>query len=125
MSLQNRYGTAKRLIAMDTSTRIIDLTVGEFKAIIGREVERRIAALAIEQNSNVSQPEQPEFDGPFYGLNGIARALHCSRAQASKLKREGLLEGGYSQIGHNIEVRSARALRDILEQRSMRRRMNR
>ncbi len=99
---------------MDITTRIIDLTVGEFQAIIAREVDKKISALSVE-----SRPAEPEaYDGPYYGIKGMAEALHCSRTTAQEMKRKGLLEGGYQQMGRNIIVRSAQALRDTAE-RSM------
>ncbi len=101
---------------MDITTRIIDLTVGEFQAIIAREVDKRISAMSTGIDSRPTAPEA--YDGPYYGIKGMAEALHCSKSTAQEMKSRGLLEGGYQQVGRNIIVKSAQALRDIAE-RSM------
>lgn len=96
---------------MDPTTRLIDLTVGELQAIISHEVERRMAGLRIPAQEQKEQPAEK----PLYGLAGIAEALHCSTRRAQRMKSEGLLEGGYQQIGSKIIVRSPQMLRDIAE----------
>lgn len=36
------------------------------------------------------------------GLNEIAKILHCSKRQVSRLKNQGVLDNGISQIGNII-----------------------
>lgn len=100
---------------MDATTRIIDLTVGELQSIIGREVERRLASV----QTPAPAPQTPQAEQPLYGIAGMAEALHCSTRQVLRMKRDGLLDGGFQQYGRNIVVKSPQALRDIAEMRSM------
>lgn len=96
---------------MEATTRIIDLTVAELMAIIRKEMEPLTKATITVHSET---PEKPA-EQPLYGIEGIAQALHCSRTKAIRLKKEGMLEGGYQQIGKSIIVRSAQTLRDIAE----------
>lgn len=95
---------------MEATTRIIDLTVAELIAIINSTIE----AKTMETMPKAATPQKAE-ERPYYGIEGIAEALHCSRAKAQRMKSQGLLEGGYQQIGKSIIVRSAQTLRDIAE----------
>lgn len=95
---------------MEATTRIIDLTVAELISIINATIEQHGTAPMPRVEAQQKPAEQP-----FYGIDGIAEVLHCSRATAQRLKSSGMLEGGYQQIGKSIIVRSAQALRDIAE----------
>lgn len=95
---------------MDATTRLIDLTVGELQTLIAREVK----CILQEQTAPEPRPATQQ-DTTLYGIKGIAEALHCSLRQAQRMKSEGLLEGGYQQIGKGIIIKSAQALRDIAE----------
>lgn len=101
-------GHIKDRAIMEPTTRIIDLTVGELELIISREIERRMPKPAPVR-------EERPAETALYGIEGMAEALHCSTRQAQRWKSQGLLEGGYQQIGRGITVRSPQALRDIAE----------
>ena len=91
---------------MEPTTRIIDLTVGELELIISREIERRMPKPAPVR-------EERPAEAALYGIEGRGGARHCATPQAARRKSQGLLEGGYQQIGRGIMVRSPQALRDI------------
>ena len=93
-------------------TRIIDMTEEDLMRIITNVVKSNNIILYehIESKLNREVPEEE-----FTGIEGIAKALKCSKATAQRLKSDGLLEGGYQQIGSKIYVRDAKVLRDVAE----------
>lgn len=101
-------------------TRLIDLTVGELRAIIGLEVEKMMRGMAGNASDTASATEEPA-----YGMEGIARSLGCSISTATRMKSEGLLEGGYVQFGRKITVQSPEKLRRIASRNIKMQRRNR
>ena len=49
--------------------------------------------------TNLSTPQEKTY---YYGYNGLAEILGCSRANAANVKRSGQLDGAYTQIGRKI-----------------------
>lgn len=94
------------------TTRIIDMTEEDLMRIITSVVKSNnmIIYEHIESKLNREVPDEE-----FTGIEGIAKALRCSKATAQRLKSEGMLEGGYQQIGSKIYVKNAKELRDVAE----------
>ena len=100
-------GTNRR--DMEATTRLIYITVAELHAII---------ADAVRAYTPERMPEpkaEKTMEKTYYGIAGMAEVLHCSRAKAARMKAQGMLEGGYQQIGKGIIVKNPQALRDIAE----------
>lgn len=101
---------------MEATTRLIDLTVDDLEQIIAREISKRIEALKPKERES-----NPEPSRPLYGIDGIAEALHCSRATALRRKMAGDLDGGFQQYGQKIIIRNPQVLRDLAERADQRR----
>ena len=96
---------------MDLQQRLIDVTVGELLGLIRGEVQQMLPK---------QEPPKPKEDNePLYGLCGIAKALHVGTTKAGQLKRAGLLDGGFIQVGRTIIVRDPQALREIAAKNTM------
>lgn len=72
---------------INDSTRLIDLTVGELKALF---------ADIIPQQKPVEETEYVK------GLDGLCELLGCKKSKANKLKASGRLDGCYIQEGRTI-----------------------
>lgn len=80
---------------ISNDTRLIDLTVGELKALIQSSMSR----------------QKPEGEKKFvYGLQGLADLLHCTKRHASKIKSSGILDEAIKQRGRTIVIDSDLAL---------------
>ena len=101
--------------------RVIDLTAEQLleamkgiieqgKAEIYEYIESR---LNYTEDAQASVKKDADNAKPAYGIKGIAEVLHCSQAKAQRMKNEGLLEGGYIQIGKSIVVRDRARLIEI------------
>lgn len=96
---------------MNQNTRIIDITVGELQSIIDDAVQASREAI-----ERMVQDYKARGDTISYtGIRGMAAALRCSTSKVLRLKREGLLEGGYEQIGKLIYVNSASELIEAIK----------
>ncbi len=49
--------------------------------------------------TNLSTPQEKKY---YYGYDGLAEILGCSRANAANVKLSGQLDGAYTQIGRKI-----------------------
>ena len=76
-------------------TRLIDLTVGELRALLQN---------AIPVNN---PPESKEY---VYGLKGIAELFHCSYTEAYRIKRSGKIDKAIKQNGRKIITDAKKAL---------------
>lgn len=86
------------MVTVDPQTRIIDLTVGELMELLGGE-----------QHS--IKRETPKEEKRFvYGIAGIAQLLNCSKATASRIKKNGIIDPAISQFGRKIMVDAELAL---------------
>lgn len=97
---------------MDANTRLIDLTVGELMTIVANQLKANKEDLCLRLESKLNH-ESREEEGPFYGIAGIAKALHCSNSTAQRMKNAHMLDGGFIQYGAKIIVKDAQALREI------------
>lgn len=80
-------------------TRLIDLTVGELKALIGSlPVKQEVQSVSSSSNNRL-----------VYGLQGIADLFGCSINTATKLKN-GVIRKAVSQVGRKIVVDADKAL---------------
>lgn len=68
--------------------RIIDLTVGQLKALIQEQIPKQ-------------EPQQDEY---AYGIDGLAKALGCCRSQAKYIKKTGRYKAAIQQDGRKIVV---------------------
>lgn len=96
--------------------RLIDLTTEDLIRIIAETVRSNNKQIFEHIESRMNGGDRTAsitHEEPLYGIEGIAQALHCSTTKAQTLKSEGMLEGGYQQIGKTIIVRDAKALADI------------
>ena len=82
-------------------TRIIDLTVGEFKALC-ESFSKPIKSLEKEKKC-------------VYGLSGIAELFHCSKSAAFELKKSGKIDKAIIQDGRKIIVDKDMALKLVGE----------
>lgn len=92
------------------NARVIDVTVGELLGLIRGEVQKMLPK---------EEPKKEPEKAPLYGLKGIATALHVGTTKAGQLKRAGLLDGGFIQVGRTIIVRDPQALREIAAKNTM------
>lgn len=96
-------------------TRLIDITLADLKRIIAEVVTEQGRQMRDYIDSRMTAAvEAGTPDEPLKGIAGIAEALGCSKSKAQHLKSEGLLEGGYKQIGKTILVSDPRKLRDVV-----------
>lgn len=80
---------------ISNDTRLIDLTVGELRALLQN---------AIPVNN---PPESKEY---VYGLKGIAELFHCSYTEAYRIKRSGKIDKAIKQNGRKIITDAKKAL---------------
>lgn len=80
---------------ISNETRLIDLTVGELRALLQN---------AIPVNN---PPESKEY---VYGLKGIAELFHCSYTEAYRIKRSGKIDKAIKQDGRKIITDAKKAL---------------
>lgn len=80
---------------ISNDTRLIDLTVGELRALLQD---------AIPVNN---PPESKEY---VYGLKGIAELFHCSYTEAYRIKRSGKIKKAIKQDGRKIITDAKKAL---------------
>lgn len=80
---------------ISNETRLIDLTVGELRALLQN---------AIPVNN---PPESKEY---VYGLKGIAGLFHCSYTEAYRIKRSGKIDKAIKQNGRKIITDAKKAL---------------
>lgn len=80
---------------ISNDTRLIDLTVGELRALLQN---------AIPVNN---PPESKEY---VYGLKGIAELFHCSYTEAYRIKRSGKIDKAIKQDGRKIITDAKKAL---------------
>lgn len=71
---------------INDSTRLIDLTVGELRALFKDMIP-------------APPPNEVEY---VKGLNGLCTLLGCKKSKANKLKASGRLDGSYIQDGRTI-----------------------
>lgn len=76
-------------------TRLIDLTVGEFKDLC---------------NSLIPKPKEEENDEIVYGLDGLAKIFGVSKNQAYRMKRSGKYKEAIKQEGQVIITNKKKAL---------------
>lgn len=80
---------------ISNDTRLIDLTVGELKAVIQDFISR----------------QNPKGEKKYvYGLQGLADLLHCTKRHASKIKSSGILNEAIRQRRRTIVIDSELAL---------------
>lgn len=72
---------------INDSTRLIDLTVGELKALFA---------------DIIPQPKQVEETEYVKGLDGLCELLGCKKSKANKLKASGRLDGTFIQDGRTV-----------------------
>ena len=80
---------------ISNDTRLIDLTVGELRALLQN---------AIPVNN---PPESKEY---VYGIKGIAELFHCSYTEAYRIKRSGKINKAIKQDGRKIITDAKKAL---------------
>lgn len=80
---------------ISNDTRLIDLTVGELRALLQN---------AIPVNN---PPEAKEY---VYGLKGIAELFRCSYSEAYRIKRSGKIDKAIKQNGRKIITDAKKAL---------------
>ena len=85
----------------------------ELMEIIEQAVRKTCKAMTLELESRLNSEQQPQQTRTYYGIAGMAEALGVSKVTAQRWKTQGMLEGGYQQIGNNIIVADASRLRDI------------
>ena len=94
------------------TTRIIDMTEQDLMKIIQEVVSSNNLIIYQHIDSKLNNEKKPE---ELTGIEGLAKALRCSKATAQRLKSDGILEGGYQQIGSKIYISDAKLLRDVAE----------
>lgn len=100
------------------TTRIIDMTEQDLMNIIREVVASNNIIIYQHIDSKLNnEPKQEELTG----IEGLAKALRCSKATAQRLKSDGVLEGGYQQIGSKIYISDAKLLRDVAERNMQKR----
>lgn len=86
---------------IDNSTRLIDLTVGEFRSLISSAIPP-------------AKEEPPKEKKLVYGYDGIAGLLKCSRTAVYRLKSSGKIDSAIMQDGRKI-IADAEKLLDIMK----------
>lgn len=84
------------------STRLIDLTLGEFLDAI----ETRVKTIL-----NATQQEELKPTRYVYGLKGLMNLLGCSKTTASRLKSSGKIDEAITQVGALIIIDADKALK--------------
>lgn len=79
------------MVTIDNDTRIIDLTVGQLKDILG-------------QQQTVVVDNSPQEKKLAYGIAGIAQIFNCSMTTANRIKASGRIDRAISQYGRMITV---------------------
>lgn len=105
------------------TTRIIDMTEQDLMNIIREVVTSNNMIIYQHIDSKLNNEQKPKEE--LTGIEGLAKALKCSKATAQRLKSEGILEGGYQQIGSKIYISDAQLLRDVAEQNLQKRKASR
>lgn len=77
------------MIEITPDTRIIDLTVGQLKELLGLH------------DAQVQPIKEKRL---AYGMAGIASIFNCSIATANRIKRSGRIDRAISQTGRTIVV---------------------
>lgn len=85
------------MVTIDNDTRIIDLTVGQLKDILG-------------QQQTVVVDNSPQEKRLVYGIAGIAQLFNCSMTTANRIKSSGKIDRAISQYGRMITVDAELAL---------------
>ena len=85
---------------MDSSTRLIDLTVADLEQLVAAMVKKAAPQPAVE----------PQI---VYGIEGLAAFLHRSKSTAMRLKKSGIINDAIHQVGRTIIV-DTRKLRQII-----------
>ena len=79
---------------MRDDTRIIDLTVGELKALLQNDTP----VIKVDEKKLV------------YGIRGIAELFGCSISTAQRIKNSGKIKKALTQVGRKIVVDADKAL---------------
>lgn len=79
---------------MRDDTRIIDLTVGQLKALLNKDAP-------------VVKREEKRL---VYGIKGIAELFGCSISTAQRIKDSGKIKKALTQVGRKIVVDADKAL---------------
>lgn len=88
--------------AFDSTTRLIDLTVGDLVELVGDIVKGA---------AKDEKPAAPRHEGrKVYGIAGIAQLFGCSMTTAGRIKRSGKIDRAIRQIGRTIVVDADKAL---------------
>lgn len=77
-------------------TRVIDLTVGELRAIIDHP------------HSELNEPKKDVR--MLYGLDELGQLLGCGRAKASKLVNQGVFGDALFRVGRKIRIDAGKAM---------------
>lgn len=85
------------MMLIDNNTRIIDLTVGQLKDLLG-------------QQQTVVVDNSPREKRLVYGIAGIAQLFNCSMTTANRIKASGRINGAIAQHGRMITVDAELAL---------------
>jgi len=81
----------------DTNRSVIYLTVDELTEIISNAIK----------NVSSKPDTTPKEDEFIHGINGIAKYLKCSRAQITKMKKDGFFEDKIIQINRKIFIKKS------------------
>jgi hypothetical protein len=83
---------------INSSTRIIDLTVGELMDILAKSQQQVVV------------DNTPKEKRLVYGIAGIAQLFNCSMTTANRIKASGKINPAISQCGRMITVDAELAL---------------
>ncbi len=75
---------------MNENTRIIDVTLGDLVDFLERK--------------GYIMRERPSEPNLAYGIDGLAKALGCSKPTAQRMKSSGRFKGAIKQTGRKIVV---------------------
>ncbi len=85
--------------AINSNTRIIDLTVGQLLDLINHS------------NLNQSEVEEkPKDKHLVYGIAGIAQIFNCSMTTANRIKKSGRIDEAITQKGRLIIIDADQAI---------------
>ena len=87
---------------MNNETRISDLTVGQFKALMQETFGN--------QRQEEKKQEVPDIK-LMKGIYGLANLLDCSRRYAQELKTRGVFDDAITQVGRVITFNPQEVLR--------------
>ncbi|MBQ7280590.1 MAG: DUF3853 family protein [Bacteroidales bacterium] len=90
---------------METSTRIIDITLADLQSVVRSAVQQ---VLAERDAAEVTRADLPRY---LYGIPGVMQLFNCSRSTANRIIKSGIIDAAISQVGAKRVIDTDKALK--------------